>query len=67
MKIENLMKACDSFEVFQGELRKAHSDAVNSGDQFAEIAIFSLIELASELRPRLARVKDAAIETKSNK
>jgi hypothetical protein len=29
MKTENLIKACDSFDVFLSELREAHTDAVN--------------------------------------
>ena len=60
MKIENLMKACDSFDLFFKELREAHTDAVNSDNQFAEIAIFSLIEQASRFGQQLARLKEAA-------
>ena len=41
MKTENLMKACDSFDFFFSEIRSAHTDAVNSDNQFAEIALFS--------------------------
>lgn len=64
MKTENLMKASDSFEFFFSELRAAHTDAVNSDNQFAEIALFSLIEQAAKIQPKLARVKDAANHTK---
>ena len=60
MKTENLMKACDSFDFFFSELREAHTDAVNSGNQFAEIAVFSLIEQAAKLNNQLARLKEAA-------
>lgn len=57
---ENLLKACDSFGFFFAELREAHTDAVNSDNQFAEIALYTLIEKAADLRTLLARVKDAA-------
>jgi hypothetical protein len=65
MKTENLMKGCDSFDLFFSELREAHTDAVNSDNQFAEIALFSLIESAAQINTQLARVKDAAIQTDS--
>jgi hypothetical protein len=65
MKTENLIKACDSFDFFFNELREAHKDAVDSGNQFAEIAIFALIEPAVKLQTQLARIKDATIETDS--
>lgn len=60
MKTENLLKACDSFDRFFSELREAHTDAVNSDNQFAEIAVFSLIEQAAKLSNQLARLKEAA-------
>jgi hypothetical protein len=63
MKTENLMKACDSFAFFFSELREAHTDAVHSGNDFAEIALFSLIEDAAKMQTKLERVKDAAMQT----
>jgi len=60
MKTENLMKACDSFDFFFSELREAHTDAVNSENQFAEVALFSLIEEAAKMQTKMARVKEAA-------
>lgn len=60
MKTENLMKACNSFDLFFSELREAHTDAVNSENQFAEIVIFSLIEKAAEMSNQLSRIKEAA-------
>jgi len=63
MKTENLIKACDSFAFFFSELREAHTDAVNSENQFAEIAIFSLIEQAAKMQTKLSRVKEAANQT----
>jgi hypothetical protein len=64
MKTENLMKACDSFDFCFSELREAHTDAVNSDNRFAEIAIFSLIESAAKMHTKLARVKEAASKAK---
>ena len=60
MKTENLTKACDSFDFFFSELREAHTDAVNSENQFAEVALFSLIEEAVAMQTKLNRVRDAA-------
>lgn len=60
MKTENLNKACESFELFLTQLRNAHADAVDSGNDFAEIAVVALVEEAAKLQLRLARVKDAA-------
>ena len=40
MRTENLLKCCDSFDFFFAELRETHTDAVNSGNEFAEIALF---------------------------
>lgn len=57
------MKACDSFAFFFSELREAHTDAVNSENPFAEIAMFTLIEDAAKMQTKLARVKDAAMQT----
>ena len=60
MRTENLEKACNSFESFFGALREAHTDAVNSDNQFAEIALFALIESAAKMQTKLARVREAA-------
>ena len=62
MKAENLTTASDSFAIFFNELREAHKDAVHSGNDFAEIALFSLIEEAVKLQTKLNRVKAAAIQ-----
>ena len=66
MRTENLLKCCDSFDFFFAELREAHTDAVNSENEFAEIALFSLIEEAAKMQPKLARVKDAAIQSNAS-
>lgn len=60
MNTENLMKACDSFDFFFAELREAHTDAVNSDNQFGEVALFSLIESAAKMQTKLNRIRDAA-------
>ncbi len=60
MKTENLIKACDSFELFFSQLREAHTDAVDSDNQFAEIVVYSMIERAAEISNQLARIKEAA-------
>ena len=67
MKTENLIKAADSFAFFFSELREAHTDAVNSANPFAEIAVFSLLEDAAEMQTKLDRVKDAAMQTAAGK
>ena len=48
---------------FPAELREAHTDAVSSENEFAKLALFSLIEQAAEMQTKLARVKDAAMLT----
>jgi hypothetical protein len=60
MKTKNLTKACDSFDRFFSELREAHTDAVNSENQFAEVALFSMIEGAATMQTKLNRIRDAA-------
>jgi hypothetical protein len=60
MKTENLTKACGSFDRFFSELREAHTDAVNSENQFAEVALFSLIEEAAKMQAKMYRIRDAA-------
>ncbi len=63
MKADNLKKACDSFDFFFSELREAHTDAVNSENQFAEVALFSLIESAAKMQTKLNRIREAAMAT----
>ena len=60
MKTENLTKAMHSSEFLSAELRAAHTDAVNSGNQFAEIVLFDLIEASVELERKLNRAMEAA-------
>jgi hypothetical protein len=60
MKTENMLKACETYEVFNSQLRDAHRDAVNSCDQFAEIVLYSLLEEAAKMDNQLKRIKEAA-------
>ena len=64
MKTENLMKACDTCDLFVKELRASHKDAVESDNQFAEILLLSLIEEAATLQTKMNRIKDAARSSK---
>ena len=66
MKTENLTKAFDSFGFFLGELRDAHTDAVNSGDQFAEIVLLQMLEDAVKMNRRLDAIKSAVYTAKMN-
>ena len=59
MKTENLTKARATFAVFNHQLREAHTDAVNSENQFGEALLFDLLEQADELQKKLDRIKDA--------
>jgi hypothetical protein len=67
MKTENLTKAYHSFDFFFQELREAHTDAVNSENQFAEIALFSLIEEAVKLQTKLSVIREAAAQADAGK
>jgi hypothetical protein len=64
MKTENLTKAVQTFSMFESELREAHTDAIHSGNEFAEIVLYDMIERAAELRLHLRRAAVAAkVET----
>jgi hypothetical protein len=60
MKTEHLEKASDHLDLFLNELRKAHSEAVDSGDGFAEIVIFGLLEEFTPLERKFRRAKLAS-------
>lgn len=60
MKTENLNKAYQSAQFLAREIREAHTDAVNAENQFAEIALFDLIEETVKLEQKLKRLTDAA-------
>lgn len=60
MKTENLTKAHHSAQFLAREIREAHADAVDSGNHFAAIALFDLIEEAAKLEQKIKRLTDAA-------
>lgn len=60
MKSENMVKAYNSFVEFEKTLRLAHTDAIDAGDQYAEILIFAVLEQASQAHWRLKRMREAA-------
>jgi hypothetical protein len=59
MKTKNLTKAFQTAQFLAREIREAHTDAVNSENPFAEIAIFDLIAQSVELENKLARLAEA--------
>ena len=60
MKIDHLLNACRLHEEFLKSLHLAHTDAVNSGNQFAEIVILTMLEEATKSSQHLARIREAA-------
>ena len=60
MRTVNLSDACDFYNHFFNLLQNAHSDAINSGNQFAALMIYSLLEDAAKVRDRLIQIKAAA-------
>lgn len=60
MKTENLIKASDSFEFFFKDIRAAHTDAINSGNEFAHIAFLDLIQDVAKVQVKLNSIKLAA-------
>ena len=60
MKTENLTKASHEADYLLSDLRHAHSDAVRSGNRFAEILLLNLIKDAAALDLRIKQVREAA-------
>ena len=60
MKTENLEKASHEVDYLLSDLRYAHSDAVRSGNRFAEILLLNLIKDAVALDLRIKQVREAA-------
>jgi len=60
MKSENMVKAYELFGQFEKRLRMAHTDAIDSKDQFAELGIFLMLEEAAQTHWRLKRMQEAA-------
>lgn len=57
----NLSRAVSSMAETVAALRAAHSDAIASGDPFAELAAFDLLAPAHALQDRIVRVASAAL------
>lgn len=66
MKTENLTKAQQAFDLFLSDLREAHKDAVQSGNQFAELAIFHFLDEMAAASRKLNRMVDAANANNAN-
>lgn len=60
MNTENLVKAGHSAGFLLDELRRAHKDAIASGDQFAEMALLNLIDDAVTMAHKVNRAVAAA-------
>ena len=63
MKTENLDNASATTTFLAEELREAHSDAINAGDEFAEIVSSNLVERAAALEWDVRRALEAADPT----
>jgi hypothetical protein len=61
MKSINLAKAEQASELAVAALRAAHTDAIQSGNQFAEIVTLNLLNQAADLQVKLAQAKAAAL------
>jgi hypothetical protein len=60
MKSQSMVQAFGLYSEFEVALRKAHTDAVEAKDAFAEIAIYAVLEDASQKHWQLKRMSDAA-------
>ncbi len=60
MKSQNMVRAFELYNEFEVALRKAHTDAIDAKDLFAEIAIFGLLEDATHKHWQLKRMAEAA-------
>jgi hypothetical protein len=60
MKTENLTKAYHSAQFLAGEIRQAHTDAIYSGNAFAEVLLYELTEQAVKIEQKLQRLATAA-------
>ena len=61
MKTENLTKALHSSEFAANELREAYTDAVKSGNQFAQIVLLKLVGDAVDMNRKIAAAHGAAL------
>ena len=60
MKTENITKAALTAEMLLHELRAAHRDAIESGNQFAETYVRGLIGNAQSLSYEILKASDMA-------
>ncbi len=60
MKSQNMVRAFELYNEFEVALRKAHTDAIDAKDLFAEIAVYSLLEQATQKHWQLKRMAEAA-------
>jgi hypothetical protein len=60
MKSQSMVRAFELYSEFEVALRKAHTDAAEAKDAFAEIAIYGLLEGASQKHWQLERMAEAA-------
>lgn len=66
MDAQNLMRASGQYGNYMIELRAAYEVAAKSGNQFAEQALFQMVEKSEHLGTELGRIIDAAILTQHN-
>ncbi len=60
MKSQSMVRAFDLYNEFEVALRKAHTDAVEAKDAFAEVAIWGLLEEASNKHWQLKKMAEAS-------
>ena len=60
MKSQNMIRAFELYNEFEAVLRKAHGDAIDAKDSFAEVAIYGLLEEATQKHWQLKRMAEAA-------
>jgi hypothetical protein len=60
MRTENLNLALQAAQTLALNIREAHTDAVNSENRFAEIALFDLISASWTMELRIKRMVEAA-------
>ena len=60
MKSQNMIRAFELYNEFEVALRKAHADAIDAKDAFAEIAVYCLLEEATQKHWQLKKMAEAA-------
>jgi hypothetical protein len=60
MKSQSMVRAFELYNEFEVALRKAHTDAIDARDLFAEIALFCLLEDATKKHWQLKRMAEAS-------